>query len=191
MPTSPTTRDDIPAYLTALGLTGVGAEIGTERGFYAERILMGWPGVLHCVDPWLHQPGWHDLVNRSQKEQDAIKREAERRLRPWRMEGRCIIHHTTSVEASTHDWARDLDFVYLDARHDAPNCLTDLVTWYPHVKSGGLLMGHDYLDGQIGPTEFGVKTAVAKFCHAQGYDVFRDILVTEEQGYPSWILRVR
>src|SRR3990167_6501009 len=91
------TRDHIPRYLTSLGLTGVGVEVGTERGYYAAHILTNWPGVLHCVDPWLYQPGWHDLVNRTQAEQDAVHREADMRLRPWTDVGRCIIHHTTSV----------------------------------------------------------------------------------------------
>lgn len=52
---------------------------------------------------------------------------------------------TPSVAARFGDGA--LDFVYLDARHDCPSVVQDLHAWYPTLRRGGILAGHDYLDG--------------------------------------------
>jgi len=38
----------------------------------------------------------------------------------------------------------NLDFVFIDASHDYNNVLADLNAWYPKVKPGGVLAGHDY-----------------------------------------------
>jgi len=46
-----------------------------------------------------------------------------------------------------------LDFVYLDAAHDYDNVKLDIKCWYPKVREGGILGGHDIIDE-------GVKKAV-------------------------------
>jgi len=37
-----------------------------------------------------------------------------------------------------------LDFVFLDARHDYLSVRRDLQSWFPKVKKGGIMAGHDY-----------------------------------------------
>lgn len=37
-----------------------------------------------------------------------------------------------------------LDFVYVDANHSFYGVMADLVAWYPKVKIGGYIGGHDY-----------------------------------------------
>lgn len=49
------------------------------------------------------------------------------------------------------------DFVYIDADHTYEACYADIVTWYPKVKPGKFLVGHDYKRG------LGVVDAVNKF----------------------------
>ena len=53
----------------------------------------------------------------------------------------------------------ELDFVFLDAAHDYQSVLADLQAWWPRIKKGGVLAGHDY-DGAMFP---GVKRAVEAF----------------------------
>ena len=50
-----------------------------------------------------------------------------------------------------------MDFVFLDAAHDYENVKEDILSWYPKVKVGGWLTGHDYFLGH-----FGVKKAPAR-----------------------------
>lgn len=47
-----------------------------------------------------------------------------------------------------------LDFVFIDANHAYPFVKQDIEAWYPKVKRGGLLAGHDYTSHK------GVKKAV-------------------------------
>lgn len=49
------------------------------------------------------------------------------------------------------------DFVYIDADHSIEACYADIITWYPKVKNGKFLVGHDYKRG------FGVVAAVDRF----------------------------
>lgn len=52
-----------------------------------------------------------------------------------------------------------LDFVYIDAGHDYESIKKDINAWYPKVKKGGIISGHDYVDHST----CGVKRAVNEF----------------------------
>jgi hypothetical protein len=39
-----------------------------------------------------------------------------------------------------------LDFIYIDANHAYDFVKEDIECWYPKVKPGGWVMGHDYID---------------------------------------------
>ncbi len=47
----------------------------------------------------------------------------------------------------------ELDLAYIDAEHDYDNVKRDIACWYPKVRTGGVLCGHDW-------AERGVRTAV-------------------------------
>jgi predicted O-methyltransferase YrrM len=49
-----------------------------------------------------------------------------------------------SVEASKRYADDSLDFVFIDAAHDYDNVKADINAWYPKVKRGGHIAGHDY-----------------------------------------------
>lgn len=48
-----------------------------------------------------------------------------------------------------------VDFVYIDAAHDYESVKADIAAWWPKVKPGGILAGHDYCEAWPG-----VKKAV-------------------------------
>lgn len=48
-----------------------------------------------------------------------------------------------SVEAARRYTPASLDFVWLDASHHGEDVLADLTAWWPLVKPGGILAGHD------------------------------------------------
>ena len=75
-------------------------------------------------------------------------------------------HRALSVEAAKEFADESLDFIYIDATHTFEAVSQDLLAWWPKLKPGGLMAGHDY------PYFPGLKAAVDGFvtrnnlCHA-------------------------
>jgi hypothetical protein len=55
-----------------------------------------------------------------------------------------------SLEAAKMFEDESLDFVFIDASHEYEDVIQDLKAWYPKVKKGGILAGHDYYPDQPG-----------------------------------------
>ena len=160
----PAVRDEVPAWLNKIGLVGAGVEVGVQLGTYSAQILRAWEGrILFSVDPWTFDEsgGYNDVANVAQTRQDEFASIAKRSLAPFGR--RSMIIRTTSLRAATFFAPAALDFVYLDARHDSPWIDDDLAAWWPRIRPGGLLMGHDYLDGDLEAGRFRVKSAVDEF----------------------------
>ena len=64
----------------------------------------------------------------------------------------------TSLEAASKFADDSIDFVFIDASHEYTDVVDDLKAWYPKLKKGGTLAGHDYYPDQ--PTWGGVYKAV-------------------------------
>ncbi len=159
-----------------------------KYGGFSEYILAHWQGErLFSVDPWrsFDADEYRDVANVEQQEFDRIYDSACNRLA--RFGQRSVIMRTLSVEAAARFRESQLDFVYLDARHDYAGVKEDLEAWLPKVRSGGILAGHDYLDGMDHGTEFGVKRAVDEFAREHGYVVRVSM---REPVYKSWFLFV-
>ena len=95
------------------------------------------------------------------------------------------------------------DFIYVDARHDFKGVYEDLVAWWPKLRAGGIMAGHDYVTQDDGPAkskqdwtinydgtkdETGtvVKGAVDKF----STEVCRQLTIGyRESGSPSCAIR--
>lgn len=179
------TRESFPAMLTMLGLTDVAVEVGTYRADFAKWWLQHWPGTLVCVDAWTHFDNSPDILNHPQAEMDAAYAEALMRLTPF--EYRCAVKRMLSLDAAKlfADEGRSFDCVYLDAAHDYDSVVADISAWYPRVRHGGVLAGHDYLDGLAKdgfPADFGVKSAVDEFVARETLDLH----VTTHEGAPTW-----
>lgn len=80
-----------------------------------------------------------------------------------------------------------LDFVYLDARHDYESVVEDLEAWFDKVRPGGILAGHDYLDGVHPAGVFGVKTAVDEFFAKRGIPVYA---TCHDEPWRSWVIEI-
>lgn len=66
----------------------------------------------------------------------------------------------TSLEAATKFEDASLDFVFIDAAHEYEHVKDDLNAWYPKIKKGGILAGHDFYP--TNPTWGGVHKAVTE-----------------------------
>lgn len=152
----PNHRNEFPLMLNHYGLTGLAVEVGTHRGEYAEIFLDRWRGRnLYCVDPWSNPPGYQDTIvdEGSDRSYDFIL--CERRLKQFKK--KWIPVTATSIEAAQRLADKQFDFVYIDADHH--KVYEDIRIWYPLVKQGGFIAGHD-ITGRYGDV---VKEAVERY----------------------------
>ena len=79
------------------------------------------------------------------------------------------------------------DIIHLDANHmDVEN---DIVAWWPKVKRGGWLTGHDYT---FVPGKIAVKPTVNAWVSREGLALLVAGLQSDdvyERNYPTWIVR--
>lgn len=50
----------------------------------------------------------------------------------------------TSFQAAKQFKNGSVDFVFIDGSHDTESVCTDIDAWFPKVKVGGIIAGHDY-----------------------------------------------
>ena len=50
----------------------------------------------------------------------------------------------TTTQAAVHFADGAVDFVFVDADHSYEGCRTDIETWLPKVRDGGVIAGHDF-----------------------------------------------
>ena len=70
-----------------------------------------------------------------------------------------------------------LDFVHIDGNHEFDFCCPDIIYWSQKVKSGGMILVHDYIEFH----RAGVVDAVRAYVHCHHIDpwyVTRDRLPT-------------
>jgi hypothetical protein len=181
-------RRELASLLNRRGLLGRAVEVGVATGFFSEFILAHWRGAhLVSVDPWSAAPPdeYIDVSNRSQDEHDQAYAHTKQRLA--RFGERSSVWRTTSVEAAARIPPASLDFAYLDGRHDYESVKEDLEAWYDKVRPGGILAGHDYLDGVLPEGVFGVKSAVDEFFAAKRLPVVTTYVDTP---WVSWYVEI-
>ena len=117
-------------------------ELGTHLGASAiaiARVVRTWGGMVYCVDTWSGVPH----VHAAGKPPLRIFECATNLVAAGVGASVRLIPATTALAAKR--WAGPLiDVLYVDADHTYEGCVADLVTWTPHVRAGGLLLGDDY-----------------------------------------------
>lgn len=164
-------KDQLSILFNDMGLVGEGVEVGVNIGNHCAKILELWNGrLIHLIDPWVNKDNTFNYVqNRFRNNTERVK-----------------IHRLTSVEASKLFDDNSLDWVYLDGDHSYSSVCADLISWYPKVKSGGVISGHDYFipgGGYIGDCNYltgrkkniiiGAFSAVNTFGKILGWKVYK------------------
>lgn len=117
------------------------AEIGVFAGKHSKSMLDRWSvEELYLIDPYF------DFEKEKEKAYDLLGSGDD--TITW--------IHKESHEA-VEDIDSNLDYIYIDGNHNYEFVKKDLEIYYPLVKSGGILAGHD-IDHD------GVSRALAEFC---------------------------
>jgi hypothetical protein len=170
-------RNEFPLLINEMELK-VGAEIGVQTGGFSYHILNNTNLFMYLVDPWVWISGYDDVSNVENKIQ-------EQRLQITRdtlssFVNRYKILRMFSINAVQEFQDNFLDFIYIDANHDYKHVLEDLNAWYPKIRPGGLISGHDYLDSGL---NFGVRSAVLDFTRDKQLVVYNTW-----EDWPSWYI---
>ena len=136
-------RSNIGEHLTSLGLINKGVEVGVFKGEFSKEILSKWEGTLYMVDPW--RPLGDEYKDAS-NHKDHLTAYQDTMEAIQGFEDRAIMIRSLSEQAVDLFEDGSLDFVYLDGNHAYDFIKQDIELWYPKVKKGGIVAGHDYLD---------------------------------------------
>lgn len=153
-----------------------GVEVGVRSAETSYYLLLHNPNLtLHLVDPYTP---YNDCGTPfTQEMQDEVKKKARDRLRDIPT-GDWIWHEQPSLEAADQMIRNSVDFVFIDAEHTYDACWADMKAWYPVIRSGGVLSGHDF---SMTP----VKKAVTNFAQVMKLD-----LLTTEPSADVWAMQV-
>jgi hypothetical protein len=118
---------------------------------FLKVLLLTWSTAeaVFAVDPWQHfadDAHYEDLANKGQQEQETLLLDTIRRVSPL---GNAYLVRDKSPDVAEQFPDEFFDFVYLDARHDYTNVLTDLAVFWPKMKPQGILAGHDFRDTAV------------------------------------------
>jgi hypothetical protein len=180
-------KPDIHKALELIGCK-TGAEIGVRQGgnltsLNANSLFRS--GFLIGVDCWKEFPE-NPEFNDENYSQEILDHMYFTCLNKFRNDHHIKIIRSLSKEASIMLSDDILDFIYIDAAHDYESMCDDLNYWWPKLKSGGILSGHDYFpDKRIWRgKECGVFKAVNHFLSAKDLPVIHTT-DTDSEGGPN------
>jgi hypothetical protein len=153
------------------------AEIGVYQGANALAILGSLPtSTAILVDAWkpaterYRQSG--DLIparHQTDNEWDGIYQGVLDALAEYNLSHRATVLRSNSIEASKTVSDSSLDLVFIDAEHSYEGCLEDIQAWFPKIKPGGWIGGHDYNIKRF--SKWGVAKAVNHYFSMKSLDV--------------------
>ncbi|CAE8624314.1 unnamed protein product [Polarella glacialis] len=164
------------------------AEVGVNRGVHAQCTLEALRELglkvsqYYAVDLWRQQDNYIDLCNHPNDYQAEYLRETIARVTEfWDVVRIFPMASTDAAAALLQRHARKVDVAFIDARHDYCGVAEDLHSWWPLVKPGGLLLGHDFWIDTAGNHSLcsngslihgGVRRAVFEFAEEEGLQLF-------------------
>lgn len=171
-------RAEFPELMRKLfGSKNVCAEVGVANGDYSFYWLKHADvyEVFFLVDTWKKE-----LWFRTGETDDGMDRKyiliQSKALTISR--GKAVVLRAHSVNAAREMPDGSFTFVYVDASHDYKSVKADLEAWYPKVRPGGILAGHDIHMEEV-------RRAVDELCKEHNLELVR---VTRETD-PSWLVR--
>jgi predicted O-methyltransferase YrrM len=150
-----------PRAFERLGVKGnnlIGAEIGIYKGEHALSLLENLNiKKLYLIDPYSDYGEENEdygiaSLNLSEMIADKkLRKYKDKIVKVKKLSSRCL-----------EDIPNELDFVYIDGNHDYDFVKEDIENYYPKIKKGGIIGGHDFYNG-FAKDHDGVIRAVIEF----------------------------
>lgn len=161
-------------------------EVGVWRGeFSAQMCNRLQPREFWGIDPYELYEGYTDKPGtefNSQDSLDRLYRAVEANYHRINPSGSARLIRAHGCDAAQQFEDGSLDVVYIDADHKREAVQADIRTWWPKVREGGVLVGHDYIE-RSHVEEFGVIPAVQEFLAENNLRFW----ITSE-AFASWLV---
>lgn len=185
-----------------------GVELGVQHGDFAKQMLRNWPSCRKyvLVDIWKQLDNYHDLANVDNNRQEMKYQITLENTKKWKEKIEVCRDYTVKCAEIYKD--KQFDFIYVDALHDYKGVLLDLEKWWPLLKQGGIMAGHDYVTQEDGPAQTGqnwtinydgtvdhtgraVQGAVLDFFNDEKHpERYRQISIAyRDVNFPTWFVR--
>lgn len=119
-------------------LVEVGCWRGRSLSFLADMIANK-DITAHAVDPWTGNSDPKDPTHKMD-----VFADFQKNMQSLGIYDLLHIHRKQSVLTAPEFKNNSVDVVMIDADHSYDYVYADIVSWWPKVKPGGVLMGHDY-----------------------------------------------
>lgn len=151
--------EDIPKLIEGVK-NPVGLEIGTAEGHTTEYLLQTIPDlILTGIDPYEDYIDWDGNMPKSADNCQSLINKIE----PFKERyNHLYVSSDNGVKYFNDEY---LDFVFIDGLHTYDQVLKDCRNYYPKVKKGGLIIGHDFARIE------GVNKAVRQFASEIGKEI--------------------
>lgn len=174
-------REDVVNLIQSLENPKI-CEVGVRTGGYFDFLLQDNVSEAHGVDIWrsTDSTGQNDNLY----DQNTLDNQYNEVFTKYRHDNRVRLIREFSVNAARFFPDEYFDFIYIDADHTYDAVKEDLRAWYPKVKKGGILSGHDYISAEMTmklghSVPFGVIEAVSEFKAENNIDE-NNFHITEE-----------
>jgi Methyltransferase domain len=125
------------------------AELGSYMGRTTRAMAENTKGIVYAVDTWEGSPELMtevDLWIHYFEDPDILFHEFQRNT--------ADLKNIITVRGKTHDVVNrfadeSLDLILIDAAHDYSSVVEDIQDWWPKLKIGGDMVGHDFQDTEV------------------------------------------
>jgi predicted O-methyltransferase YrrM len=126
----------------------IGGWFGRSSCYMGERILQSGKNVsLYTIDIWTN--AGHQWMGHH----ETIAKRGGTMLSAFRsyMEEAGVSHIVNPIQGNSHQAHENftdesLDFIFVDGDHTWEGVKNDIVLWWPKLKPGGVMAGHDYFE---------------------------------------------
>ena len=174
------TREEIPTYLKMFDLTDRICELGVAQGENLKTMISHtFPNYVLAIDVWDEEVcPYYNQARHDEGYAKVLKMCAK--AEGWSGAKIDVIKGDHSILVDNYE-DESFDYVYIDSSHLYEDTVRDIAKWWPKVKKGGILAGHDY---NARNKAHGVIPAVDEFVEANNIKYFHVTIETVK----SWII---
>lgn len=172
-------KDTLANGRTDLKVVEIGVEYGGFLDIYYPQ-LESVTSEFYCVDLWSTEGNDDYFRNRDGQ----VERGHQRVIERYGNNPKVTLCQGASTVRAKEFEDEYFDWIYIDADHTKEAVLSDVTAWYPKLRKGGIISGHDCF---CEPTNeaydfFDVEGALEEYFA----DVLDNVWMTSEASYKSW-----